>query len=49
MVMVRVAFAVPPALVAEIGTVNVPTLLTVPEITPLEEFMLKPVGRLVAQ
>jgi hypothetical protein len=47
--MVRTALPVPAAFVAEIGTAKVPVALTIPEMTPVVGFKLKPAGRLVAE
>ena len=47
-VMVKVALAVPPTLVAEIVTLLVPAALGVPVIAPVELLTLKPAGKPVA-
>ena len=47
-VMVKVALAVPPTLVAEIVTLLVPAALGVPVIAPVPVLMLSPAGRPVA-
>ena len=46
-VIAKVAVPVPPKLVAEIVTLNVPTTVGVPEITPVEVFKVKPAGKVV--
>ena len=48
MVMVSVALPVPPALVALIVTVEVPAVVGVPEINPLELLTESPAGRFEA-
>ncbi len=47
-VKVRVAFPVPPLLVALIVTLYVPAVVGVPEINPLLVFTVKPAGNPVA-
>ena len=47
-VKVRVAFPVPPLLVALIVTLYVPAVVGVPEINPLLVFTVKPAGSPVA-
>ena len=48
MVYTNVALPVPPALVAEIDTLNEPTSDGVPEISPVAVFTVKPAGNPVA-
>ena len=43
--MVKVAFPVPPELVALTATVEFPAVVGVPEIRPVVAFTLKPVGK----
>ena len=48
MVYTKVALPVPPALVAEIVTLNTPVAVGVPVICPLAVFTVKPAGNPVA-
>ena len=48
-VSVNAALPVPHELAAPITTLNVPLTIGEPEMTPLVEFTLKPLGRLLAE